>query len=204
MSKALPPSRFHEVDLQLHKVLIGQSFGRIFDARYADPLGFGKTPSRFSDPRRCADAKRFGVLYLGESLTVCFLETVLRDQRDGAIGDLLLEESALRQRLYAEIGTAEPLKMVDLRDEGAIIMGVPTDVAKASSQTLARKWSAAFHAHPETPDGIIYPSRFSGRTNLAVFDRAIKKLHVTRTMRLIAAPGLAAILNQLKIGIAPT
>ncbi len=45
---------------------------------YPDPLGFGKSPSRFSDTRRRIAENRFGVLYLGETLKVCFLEALLR------------------------------------------------------------------------------------------------------------------------------
>jgi hypothetical protein len=159
MTKVLPPKGFAGASLQIHDVPAGQRFGRISLGRYPDPLGYGKTPSRFSDPRRRAAANRFGVLYLGESVKVCFLEAVLRDQRDGAIGDLPMEEAELHHRYYAEIEIANPLTMVDLREDGAIVMGVPTDVVKASSQTLARGWSLAFDEHPEKPDGIIYPSR---------------------------------------------
>jgi hypothetical protein len=62
------------------------------EALFPDPLGFGKNASRFSDPRRRDATKRFGVLYLGETLKVCFLEAVLRDRRDGLIGDLPIDE----------------------------------------------------------------------------------------------------------------
>jgi hypothetical protein len=199
MPRVLPPKGFAGASPHIHDVSAGVRFGRIYLGRYPDPLGFGKTPSRFSDPRRRIAANRFAVLYLGDTVKVCFLEAVLRDQRDGAIGDLPMEEAELHARHYAEIEVAAPLEIVDLRDDGAIIMGVPTDVAKASSQTLARAWSVAFHEHPGKPDGIIYPSRLSGHTNLAVFDRAIAKLQAVRTMKLIAAPGLASVLNDLKV-----
>lgn len=201
MGKALPPTGFARANLRLYEVAAGQRFGRIYSNRYSDPLGIGKTPSRFSDPRRRIAENRFGVLYLGESVKVCFLEAVLRDQRNGAIGDLPMEETELHARHYAEIEVATPLRMVDLRDDGAIVMGVPTDVAKASNQRLAREWSVAFHEHSKKPDGIIYPSRLNGHTNLAVFDRAIGKLQTVRRMKLIAAPGLAAVLNELKVSI---
>jgi hypothetical protein len=69
------------------------------------------------------------------------------------------------------------------------------------SQTLARAWSVAFHEHPEKLDGIIYPSRLNGHTNLAVFDRAIVKLQAVRQMKLIAAPGLATVLNDLRVSL---
>ena len=71
--------------LAIHTVWLGERFGRIYGDRFSNPLGFGKTPSRYSDPRRRADANRFGVLYLGDTLKVCFLEAVLRDRRDGLL-----------------------------------------------------------------------------------------------------------------------
>ena len=91
--------------------------------------------------------------------------------------------------------------MVDLRDDGPIKMGVPTDVAKGSKQSLARKWAVAFNEHDSQVDGIIYPSRLNGHTNLAVFDRAIGKLKVVGTTKLIRAPGLADVLNDLNVAI---
>ena len=72
-------------------------------ARHADPLGYGKTNSRFSDPRRRKEENRFGVLYLGESFSVCFLEAVHRDRRDGIIGELAIEESEVETRRSIEI-----------------------------------------------------------------------------------------------------
>ena len=68
---------------------------------------------------------------------------------DGVSGEL-------QQRLHAEIETAEALRrMVDLREDGAVRMGIPTDAHRASRQSLGRAWSVAFYEHPDTPDGII-------------------------------------------------
>lgn len=202
MPQVPPPADFGRTALELHTVPAGQTFGRIYLGKYPDPLGYGKTPSRFSDPRRRIPANRFGVLYLGQTVKVCFLEAVLRDQRDGLAGDLPIAEPEFYKLNHAEIVTATPLTLVDLRDDAPIVMGVPTDVAKASRQTLARRWSAAFHEHGTAPDGIIYPSRLNGHTNLAIYDRAISKLAVSRVRKLIAAPGLARVLNDLKVAIA--
>jgi hypothetical protein len=52
-------------------------------------------------------------------------------------------------------------------------MGMPAAVLRAQRQNLARRWSLAFHEHSSQPDGIIYPSRLNGSTNLAINDRAI-------------------------------
>lgn len=201
MAKALPPKGFASARLRLWRIPTGTRFGRIHLERHPDPLGFGKAPSRFSDPRRRPAKNRFGVLYLGESLHVCFAEAVLRDRRDGAIGDLPIEESELRSRRYAEVAVADPLEMVDLRGNAAIQMGVPSDVARASDQGPARPWALAFHQHPRQPDGIAYPSRFNGQTNLAVFDRAIAKLTVAATMPLLDAPRLPGVLDEFEVSL---
>jgi hypothetical protein len=93
------------------------------------------------------------------------------------------------------------LHLVDLREDHAIRMGVPTDVARSSRQTLARTWSQAFHEHPSAPDGIIYSSRLNGHTNLAIYDRAITKLKPVRIVSLIGAAGLADVLNELRVSL---
>jgi hypothetical protein len=139
VARKVTPSTLAKSRLELHTVAAGMRFGRIYLGRYPDPLGYGKSPSRFSDPRRRKDANRFGVLYLGDTLKVCFLEAVLRDRRDGAAGSLLIGEDELHERDYAEVEVASPLVLVDLRNDSAIRMGVPTDVARASSQTLVNR-----------------------------------------------------------------
>lgn len=111
------------------------------------------------------------MLYLGLSLKVCFLEAVLRDERDGVVGDYLMDETELDTRRYAEVQVREALKLIDLRGDGPVRMGVPSDVPRGSRQTLARKWSVAFHDHPEQVGGIIYPSRLNLAARPAVARR---------------------------------
>lgn len=201
MSSTAPTAAFATAKLDLSHVAPGAVFGRIYRQAFPDPLGFGKTRSRFSDPRRRAEANRFGVLYLGSSLKVCFLEAVLRDERDGVVGDYLMDETDLDTRRYAEVEVHETLKLIDLRGDGPVSMGVPSDVPRGSRQTLARKWSVAFHDHPEKVDGIIYPSRLNGETNVAIYDRAVSKVQAPRVYILRRAPGLARVLNGLAVAI---
>ncbi|MER8577054.1 RES family NAD+ phosphorylase [Mesorhizobium sp. M1338] len=196
-----PPTDFGRANLEIETIPRGRTFGRIYWSTYPDPLGYGKSPSRFSDPRRRGEANRFGVLYLGDSLKVCFLETVLRDRREGILDDLPIEEVELTRRRYAEIATTTDLRLVDLRDDNAVRMGVPTDVVRAQRQNLARRWSLAFHEHPSKPDGIIYPSRLNGATNLAIYDRATSKLQAKRVMTLLGVRGLAQVLEDFRVGL---
>ena len=201
MARAAPPSSFATVALDPATVAPGERFGRIYPSNHVDALGFGKTPSRFSDPRPRVPASRFGVLYLGSSLKVCFVEAVLRDQRDGHIGDLLLDENELAQRSYATVEVVDPLALVELRKDGPLRMGVPSDVVRGSKQSLARKWSVAFHEHPAQPDGIIYPSRLNGETNLAIYGRAVAKLRVGTVGPLLKQSALGPVLRDLRIGL---
>ncbi len=80
-------------------------------------------------------------------------------------------------------------------------MGVPSDVIGASAQVLARAWSLAFHEHPAAPDGITYPSRLNEETSLAVYGRAVPKLEVVRTSRLLDVPELPAVLDMLNVAL---
>lgn len=71
------------------------------------------------------------MLYLGETLKVCFLEAVLRERHDGESSDLPFAEAEFMARIYASIEVIMPLRLVDLRDDCAIRMVIPTDVARA-------------------------------------------------------------------------
>ncbi len=201
MAASGPPSGFAGVALDLATINAGARFGRVYLSRYPDPLGYGKTLSRFSDPRRRVPANRFGVLYVGSSLKVCFVEAVLRDQGNGRMGDLLLDERDLAVRSYAEIEATQPLSLVDLREDGPLRMGIPSGVARGAGQSLARLWSVAFHDHPAHPDGIIYPSRLNGETNLAVYGRAVAKLVAVSSGPLLRQAAFARVLSDLKVGL---
>lgn len=105
MAGIKPPAGFERQPLDIETIPSGRRFGRIYASAFSNPLGFGKTASRFSDPRRRDAAKRFGVLYLGETLKVYFLKAVLRDRRDGLVGDFPIEEKEIYARRYAEFET---------------------------------------------------------------------------------------------------
>ena len=169
-----PTPAFARVDLDLLPIPAGELFQRVFLSRFPDPLGFGKTPSRFSDPKRRVAASRFGVLYLGSFLKVCFLEAMLRDRRNGQVGDYPIEESELRPRVVAHI---------------------------APSQTLSRLWSVAIQDHPAEVDGVIYRSRLDDEVNLAIYERAVPSLRAVQKSPLILTAGFASVLNDLKVAL---
>jgi hypothetical protein len=198
----LPPTpAFDRVALDLMTVPVGATFGRIHRKTFPDPLGFGKNPSRFSDPRRRTEANRFGVLYLGSSLKVCFLETMLRDDRDGIVGQIAIAESELDDRRFSEIRVREPLRLLDLTGDGLVRMGIPSDVARGRRQALARKWSVVFHEHPAQVDGIVYLSRLNGETNMAIYGRSVGKLDLLREQDLKCAVELPGVLDDFLVAL---
>ncbi|WP_206377600.1 RES family NAD+ phosphorylase [Sphingobium sp. TB-6] len=196
-----PPAAFSRADLDIAIIPVGSAFRRIYWAHHHDPLGFAKSESRFSDPRRRVEANRFGVLYLGSSLKVCFLEAVLRDRRDALVDELPLDEAELMARSVAAITPKRDLRLLDLRGDGPVRMGIPSEVVRGKRQSLARKWSLAFHEHGAGIDGIIYPSRLNGEHNVAVYDRAITALASMGTAPLMKARGFVDILDDFKLAI---
>lgn len=196
-----PTTAFAGVELDVVTIAAGTSWRRVWSSRYPDPLGFGKGRSRFSDPRRRAEAKRFGVLYLGSSFKVCFLEAILRDQRDRVAGTLPIASKTLADRSIAAIAPTRDLTLLDLLGDGPVRMGIPGDVVRGAKQSLARAWSVAFHEHPAAIDGILYPSRLNGEHNLAIYDRAVPALRCAAVAPLMKARGLASVLRDFKVAI---
>lgn len=96
---------------------------------------------------------------------------------------------------------AAPLRLLDLQGDGSLRMGIPSDVVRGRTQTLARRWSLAIYTHPAKVDGIIYPSRLNGEVNLAVYDRAVSKLSPRHTMDLRHAPAIDRVLDDFFVAL---
>lgn len=186
VSDAEPPKGFDSRPLVLSDVATGGVWRRLYQSRFPDPLGYSFDPSRFSDPEvSLFPPARFGVVYLGSNVKVCFLEAILRDRGVGRTQAFPIEWAEIEAWTCAELRIDEALRLVDLRGDGLVRMGIPTDVARASSQELGRLWSRAFWSHDAKPDGIIYDSRLNGETNIAVYDRALAKLSAITTPQLV-------------------
>lgn len=146
---------------------------RIVRERHAaTPLGAVALPSRFSDPDR-----QYPVLYLAIDLRTAFLETVIRDDlvnRDRRT--LALAE--ISDRRVITIASAEPLRLLDLREGGASAVGAPTAVIGDRRHAAGQALSGALYRGLEEADGILYPSRFTNAPCAAVFDRAVDRLRV--------------------------
>jgi hypothetical protein len=194
----LPGAAFAGRSLLLKSVPAGEVWRRLYETTYPDPLGWGPGLSRFSDPT----GRAFGLVYLGSSAKVAFLETILRDAVNGRGADCVVELAEIEKRSLASIRPTGDLRLVDLTGDGPVRMGVPSDVVGASDQSLAQAWSVAFHGHSDQPDGVYYPSRLNEERCIALYDRAVGKLEAVSAPRLLDCRlELAAILNELEIAI---
>ncbi len=199
----MPLAGFASRALSLIDLVPGATWRRLYQSRFPNPLGYGFSPSRFSDPETTLiPPERFGVVYFGSSIKVCFVEAILRDRGVGRTATFPIEWAELEAWSCAEVRVETALRVVDLRGDGLVRMGIPTDVARASAQDLARIWSRALWAHDTKPDGLMYDSRLNGETNVVVFDRALPKLAAVVTPRLIdCRSDLAAIITDLDLAI---
>jgi hypothetical protein len=172
----------------------------VFLDRYPDPLGYGFSPSRFSDPRRRV-RRPYGVWYAGATFEVTVLETLVRDTKNYNPGVLLISKTELGRFVHVAVTVHEDLKIVDLRGGNALAMGIPTDAVRAQAHTRGQKLSLALYRHTDHPDGICYPSRLNQDDNVAVFDRAVHKLTAGPRRPLDHCPELAPVLDRYRIAI---
>jgi hypothetical protein len=194
----LPDPSFATRPLMTATIPVGSTWRRMYETRFPDPLGYGPGLNRFSDPT----GKAFGLIYLGSSAKVAFVETILRDRADGRGATCVVAYDEIKKRSLASIVPVEPLMLVDLTGDGPLRMGIPSDVVGARDQSLAQRWSVAFHEHPEEPDGVLYPSRLNEERCIALYARALPKLKATATPLLVDCRAeLAAILDDLDLAI---
>lgn len=156
--------------------------------------------SRFSCPKR----SDFGVIYGAQTFTGAFVETIIRDTRDGVGSRAPVRFDEIKGRCAVLLEVRRRLTLVDLTGQGPINMGVPSDVLRWSNHRAGQRWSAFFHDHPDRPDGIIYPSRLDGGINLAVYDRAVTSLGPRERRPLLEWDGpLADAIDELEVAIKP-
>jgi hypothetical protein len=186
--------------LKLVELPPGSIWHHIFLDRFPDPLGFGFTPSRFSDPRK-NPALRFGVYYLGCSFETAFLETIVRDRRNGNPGVLALSAADLDDYVHVPVTMTRPVNVIDLRGGQAVALGVPTNTIRASTHSLGQRASLAAYLRADSPDGLWYPSRLNGGENLAIYDRAIGALSAGPRRKLSACVELGSILDTYRVAL---
>ena len=155
---------------RLRDIRLGRVFRVIHRDRRSTPLGAAPAPSRFSDPQAL-----YAVLYASDAVRCAFWETLGRN-RFTRRRRRELPRTEIAARLVVSIRSTEPLALIDLRGDGPVRIGAPSAVAHDGNHAAGRALSAAVHACLPEADGFLFPSRFTGDTCVAMFDRAFGKL----------------------------
>lgn len=135
-------------------------------AHSATPLGMGFGKTRFASP---TDA--FQLLYIAENLATGVAEAILRDRFEGATARELTAGEVAGWGV-TEVSARLPLHLLDMRTDGCFLLGVSTDITGAKAQDEAREFSQAVFDQTGV-DGIIYLSRLTRKTCVAIYDRAV-------------------------------
>lgn len=155
-----PPRGGSTRSLAIRRVPKNHTWFRLYRNNY-DALHFGMTRrSRFDAPNG-----EFGVLYVARQIAGAFIETLVRD------GIRELSEERIESYQITGITVSRGLKLVDLAGKGLVRIGVDARL-NTGDYRIAQRWSLAFFAHPDKPDGILYPSRHDPKQHLAaLYDR---------------------------------
>ena len=137
---------------------------------------------------------------LTAELETAFLETVVRD-RFVQRGERRIPLTDVTGRGWAQFTThgKSPLRLLDIRAEGCVIVGAPTDVLRARHQAAGRAFARAIYAQHHDVDGLLYSSRLSGIDCYAVFDRALARLRELDQGELKHHPALPDLLEKYDI-----
>ena len=164
------------------------------------PLGVAPGDSRF-----CAKADGFTVLYASPEFATAFIETIVRDRFiRRAQREVLLKE--VTERAWALI-TSTPrvnLSLLDLRKDGCVRLGAPTDAVNARNHAAGRALGRAIYSEHKDVDGLRFSSRLTGGDVYAIFDRGIAKLDAPETGTLPEHPELTDVLSNYNIKLITT
>jgi hypothetical protein len=188
LSTTLPIVTWTDLWLRIHQCR--------YPARYFD-TGTGSRPN--------ATDGAYGVLYAGDTLDTCFVETFLRLDTPQQTTKRSVSEADLRRRCVTAITALRPLRLVDFRGAGLARIGADARLC-AGNHSEASPWARALWAHPDQPDGIAYPARHNPQgTSLALFDRADTAVSFSAPVPLAVLPAqvLADILDRYEIDLRP-
>ncbi len=186
----LPHAELHQREPIIHTLEAGVVIFRIHPGAYG-AVFFGRTGNYRYDAPDCPNGS-FGVMYAGEDLDCCFIESFGQTAGVPAVSSAYLEE-----RHFAELQLQSALRFVDLVEPGSLSRIGADGRLLTRSYKISQQWSAAFRNHPAKPDGIRYRSRRDpAKIAYAIYDCPMTTFEVTEHGSLMS-PRNRARLNRL-------
>jgi hypothetical protein len=99
------------------------------------------------------------------------------------------------------ISSDRDLTLLDLRGAAAYELGVDTDTSRARDHSAGQAFSQAVHDELKDVDAILFDSRLTAGTCVAIYDRAFSKLTATVPIGLMQAALLPAEITRLGITV---
>lgn len=172
----LPPDAYNTCSPLIYTLAAETLLNRIFKPKKynTQPLTFRDVGpiSRFDhhrfpvkDPNQ--DSQR-GILYAAFTLSGCFVE-IFGDQRT-------IHFKELEEYQVAELTVTSDLKLLDLRKNGAMLVGANAALSKIADRDISQKWSRYLYNHPENFEGIIYANAHNDEDAIALYERAKNRL----------------------------
>lgn len=169
-------------------------WARILPTRYrATPAGAGFGSSRFSSP-----TDSFRVLYAADGFATAFAEAVVRDRFEGRTRRYLYR-SHLEQLCLTAINSGRELRLLDVRGAAAYELGVDTDASRARDHRTGQAFSQAVHDRMPDIDAILFDSRLTAGTCVAIYERAFPLLSASAPIGLTRAASLPGEIARLGI-----
>lgn len=112
-----------------------------------------------------------------------------------------MPRSDVADRMLVVLHSELPVTLVDLREDGPVRIGAPPAVAHDTNHAAGRALSAAVHAGVPEADGFLWQSRYTGHACVAVFDRAVSKLALSRVVPLITVEQFWQVLDDYDIAV---
>jgi hypothetical protein len=165
------------------------------------PLFFGKEATgRFNAP----DGS-FGVCYFAAEPMGALAETFLQIIGSGDF-TRVISASLYTHTYLVSVRMDRELRVVPCYGSSLARIGADARLF-AGERANARRWSAALHAHPKSPDGLLYPSRHDDlKRSLALYDRppVVRRIRVLERTRLLEERALlGAFCKRYDMGIDP-
>jgi len=159
----------------------------------ATPTGAGFGSSRYSSP-----TDSFRVLYAADNFSTAFAEAVVRDRFEGKSRRYLYRPH-LEQLCLTAISSSRDLTLLDLRGAAAYELGVDTNASRARDHTVGQTFSQHVHDQMADVDAILFDSRLTSASCVAIYDRAFSALSGTVPIGLLQAALLPAEIARLGI-----